>query len=413
MKKYFLFSVAVTCSLFVQAQDYESIKNLLVLIKFKPAKEKLDLAMQNAQFTARPEAYILKATLYSWMASQAETKGTAAGDALLSEADIAFTKFRTMDPSLVLLSDPVYQKGPINIYSELYTSGYTDYQNKNWAQGLQKFKKVVEYSDLLISKKFFAMPIDTNALILAGIISENAASPIDAAKYYGRLADAKITGEGFESVYRFLVSYYFTKKDLTSFEKYKALGKAVYPQSSYFTFDRIDFAIGLETDWAKKVAAVDELLATDPNNEKANQVLGEIIYDTLVPRTPNAVPPANAVQLEKKMIAAFNKSAAANSNNALSFIYIGNYYVQRSITIKEAMANAPDKNALTQQYNTAFENARVPYEKAVAIFATKSTLSDTDKKQYKNIVAYLSEIYLNKKDEAGAKKWSDFYETIK
>ena len=405
--------MAMLCSFFVQSQDYSTIKNLVSLVQYKPAKEKLDVAMQGQQFIAKPEAYILKATVYAGRATDADVKGTAAADELLKEADIAFTKFRTMDPSLTLLTDAVYQNGPINIYSGLYTSGYKDYQNKNWVQGLQKFKKVIEYSDLMMSKKIFTMPVDTNALILAGIVSENAGSKADAAKYYSRLADAKISGEGFESIYRFLVNYYFAKKDMIAFDKYKALGASVYPASAYFTFDKIDFAVGLETDVMKKITAVEEVIAGDPNNEKANEVLGELIFDTLIPQTSHAVPPANAAVFEKRMLAAFNKAAAINPNNTLPLLFIGNYYVKQSISIKDAMANAANKEALTKQYNTAFQNAREPYEKAVAIFATKTSLSAADKAQYKNIVAYLSEIYTNLGQAEAAKKWADFYGTIK
>ena len=77
------------------------------------------------------------------------------------------------------------------------------------------------------------------------------------------------------------------------------------------------------------------------------------------------------------------------------------------------MATAVQKEELTRQYNTAFENARVPYEKATAIYAKKTALTATEKDQYKNIVAYLSEICTNKNDAMGAKKWSDLYNTIK
>jgi hypothetical protein len=413
MKKHLLLSIAIACRLLVQAQDYEPIKNLMVLMQFKPAKEKLDIAMQNTQFTAKPEAYILKATLYSWMGTQADVKGTAAGDALLNEADIAFSKFRAMDPALTLLTDKVYENGPINIYSGMYTSGYTDYQNKNWIPGLQKFKKAVEYSDLLINKKLIAIPIDTNVLILAAIVAENAGSTLDAVKYYGRLADAKLTGDGFESVYRYLVNYYFTKKDFPSFEKYKALGKALYPQSEYFSYDKIDFTVGLQPNWAMKIVAMENLLATDPDNAKANQVLGELIYDTLDSPGAKAIPAATFAVLENKMLVVFNKVAAMNPNSTTALLYMGNYFVNRSISIQEAIATSTKKEELTRQYNTTLQKAREPYEKAVAIFAQKTSLTDTEKKQYKNTVAYLSEIYINKGDAVGAKKWSDFYGMIK
>ena len=96
-----------------------------------------------------------------------------------------------MDPAMVLLKDPVYWNGPINIYSSLFSSGYKDYEAKNWQAGFQKFKKVVAYADILVSKKIINIPADTNSLLLAGITAESAGMKEEAVKYYGRIADLK------------------------------------------------------------------------------------------------------------------------------------------------------------------------------------------------------------------------------
>ena len=69
-------------------------------------------------------------------------------------------------------SDPVYQNGPINLYSSYYTAGYNDYSAKKYELGFDKLKKAVEYSDLLIEKKLIKVAVDTNVLILAGITAE-------------------------------------------------------------------------------------------------------------------------------------------------------------------------------------------------------------------------------------------------
>jgi hypothetical protein len=222
MKKLFLLITAGLLVVGVNAQSYESIKNMLAINQFKKAKEDFDKAFPNAKFASKPEAYILKTTIYAALSMDDATKNTAAGDELTNEADAAFRKYREMDPQMPLISDLIYQNGPINLYSSYYSSGYHDYQVKKWPSSFEKLKKAVEMSDLLISRKMLNVAVDTNVLILAGIAAENSGNKDEAVKYYGRLADNKITGDGFESVYRFLVSYYFGKKDMASFEKYKA-----------------------------------------------------------------------------------------------------------------------------------------------------------------------------------------------
>ena len=371
-------------------------------------------------------------------------KNTDEGDKLAIEGDAAFKKYNEKESSLTLLKDPVYQNGPINLYSSFYTSGYADYTATKWSAALGKLKKAVEYSDLMIEHKLLTAPLDTNVLILAGITAENSGMKNDAMKYYGRLADHKIGGEGFESVYRFLVTNYFQNKDYTAFEKYKALSEEVFPASGYFKFDKVDFAVGLVSDFSSKQKALEELLLNDPNDYKANEVLGELIYDTLNPKDDQAALPANADVLEKKMVAAFKKVAAAKPGFENPFIYVGDHFINKAVPVNRELqaqekaiddktkaggvvskADIAKKTALYSKYGGFLQQAGEPYEKAAQIFSQKSSLTSVDKKQYKKVVSYLIDIASfrksqNKNNPAGAdkyaaeeKKWNDLWESIK
>lgn len=436
----------MSCTVFFAfAQKYEPIKTKLVLNQFKAARADLDKEWGNAKFTSKPEAYILKATIYGGLSMEEGTKGTPEGDKLAADAEAAFAKYKELDPALTLIKDPIYQNAPINIYSTYYTSGYTDYTAKKWDLSYEKFKKAVEYSDLLIEQKLFQQTVDTNVLILAGITAENAKLKDEAAKYYSRLADNKITGEGFESVYRFLVSYYFGKQDMANFEKYKKLGLELYPKSEFFTYDRVDFAVGLQEKFEDKLKSVENILAADPNDFKANQVLGEVIYDELNPRDETAAIPANAEALEAKMMGAFTKSAAAKKDYEIPYLYMGDHFINKAVKANKeredhaaamkartkpgTMASKDDiakRDALDKKYGEALEKAREPYEKAASIFAAKSSSLDAkDKQQYKKAASYLADIYAWKKIQAKGnaaeqakfaaeeKKWNERWDSIK
>lgn len=443
--KRILFLITISLSAFlVKAQKYEDIKNQLVFNKFKEARVELDKGMSNPKFTSKAEAYILKTAVYAGLSMDPANKNSATGDQLASDADAAFKKYKEMDVELSLINDPIYQYGPINLYSNYYSSGYTDYTAKKWDASFAKFKKAAEYSDLLIGKKLFQSTVDTNVLILAGITAENSGNKEEAVKYYSRLAENKITGEGFETVYRFLVSHYFGKKDLVSFEKYKALGKELFPKSDYFNYDKVDFAIGLQEKFEDKIKAIDEVLATDPNNFKANEVLGELIYDTLNPKHQTDPLPANAAELEKKMVTAFTKAAAAKPGFELPFLYIGDHFINKAVEADKAreahaadmktrtktgtMASKEDiakRDALDKAYGEILEQAREPYEKAAATFAAKEKLEARDKQQYKKAANYLAEIFAFKKVLAKGKpadvakytaeeeKWNKVWDSIK
>jgi hypothetical protein len=284
MKK-ILFSITMLLLAFVlKAQTYDEIKQSVLLGMFKKAKEDVDKRMTNAKFAAKAEAYILKATIYSTLASDSAAQKTGEGAALLAEAETAFKKYKEMEPKLELLQDPAYKNAAINIYSNFFSAGYKLYDEKKFAESFETFKKVNEYSDLLTQQKILNTPLDTNVVILSAITAESSGNKDEAARYYGRLADAKLKGASYESIYRFLVTHYFTKNDMANFEKYKDIGKELYPNSEFFTYDKTDFAVGLDNSFDKKMKSLEDVLAKDPSNYKANLSLGQLIYDTLNPK---------------------------------------------------------------------------------------------------------------------------------
>lgn len=444
MKKILLFLSVCLAGLVADAQNYETIKNTVILMQYKKAKEDLDKAMGTPKFTSKPEAYILKTLIYASLAMADDMKNTAEGDQLAEDGDAAFKKYKEMDPSMALLTDLVYQNGPINLYSSYYSSGYSDYSTKKWDKAFAKLKKAVVYSDLLIDHKLLTASVDTNVLILAGITAEKSNNKDAAAVYYSRLADKKITGDGFESVYRFLVSHYFGKKDYATFEKYKVIGKELYPKSDFFSFDKIDFAVGLETTLAGKVKAVEEVLATDPNNFKANEWMGEIIYRAFYPLKDDVPEPFDTAALELKMISAFNKATAAQPDSIDAYLFLGDHYYNKAEKLNEMRANhAADmkkrtkpgtmaskediakRDLLDKQYGEALETERIPYEKGAAIFATRTNLNIREKAQYRNLAGKIADVYTFKKIqakgkpadvakyEAEEKKWNERYESIK
>lgn len=456
MKKTLLAVVALSFLVtFAGAQNMESIKTLLTLSQFKKAKEDLDKAMGNAKFSAKAEAFMLKAGIYAALSLDEEYKNKPEGNQLLTDAHAAYNKYKEMDKEQKLVDDGIYQNTPINLYSSYYSAGYYDYTKKSWKDGFEKLKTAVEFSDYLISKKLINAAVDTNVLILAGITAEQSGNKEQAASYYSRLADAKVGGADFESVYQFLVNYFFTHKEIEKFEKYKQIGAELYPKSEYFKYDKIDFAVGLETEFKARVKAVEEVLATDPDNVKANQILGELIYDTLDNQKEGAVLPDNAGELEKRMILAFNKSFAGKPDTIISQLFLADHFYFKSQKVNDQRAahakqigakpkptpeDLKKRADLDKEYLDAFDQLKDPSEKAADFYSKHGNLNAREKQQYKKVIGYLSDVYLNKKifaknaaDKAKQtknaadvtkytaeqtkyaaeeKKWNDLYESI-
>lgn len=416
MKKILFSLTMLTLAIAVQAQSYDEIKQMMMLGQYKKAKEDVDKRMGNAKFASKPEAYILKATIYSTLASDSAVMNTPEGAALRNEAEATFKKYREMQPSMELLKDPIYKNSAVGLYSLYFNIGYKQYEAKKFAEAFETFKKVDEYSGILQSQQILSGPLDTNVVVLAALTAENAGNKEEASKYYARIADQKLKGDNYESIYRFLVTHYFTKNDLANFEKYKAIGKELYPNSEFFTYDKTDFAMGLEASFDSKMKSLEEVLAKDPGNYKANLSLGQLIYDTLNSKVEGAVLPANAAELEKRMVDAFNKAGEAKGDEALPYLVVGDYFV---------MLQAEKVKRSDKKYGEYLEAGRVPYEKAAAVFAKKGTLTANDKQQYKKAAGFLEDIYNYKKEQAKgkaadvakytaeAKKWGDLYTSIK
>jgi hypothetical protein len=416
MKKVTFSLLLVMFAFAVKAQSYEDIKAQMMLGQNKKAKEDIDKRMSNSKFASKPEAFILKAAIYSALASDSATALTPEAVTLRTEAETALKKYQEMDPKGELLKDPVYQNAPVRIYTSLFSEGYKLYEGKKFPEAYEIFKRVDQYSKLLSEQKLLNSSLDTNVVILAGLTAENAGNKSEAATYYQRLADAKLAGANYESIYRFLVTHYFTVKDMDNFDKYKAIGKELYPQSDFFTYDRTDFAVGLESSFDSKMKSLEEVLAKDPTNYKANLSMGQLIYDTLNSKVEGAKPPANAEELEKKMVAAFNAAGESKGDEALPYLVIGDYFV---------MLKAENLKKTDKKYGEFLEAGREPYEKAAAVFSKKATLSGSDKQQYKKAAGFLEDIYNYKKEQAKgkpaeitkytaeAKKWGDLYLSIK
>ncbi|MEO5562383.1 MAG: hypothetical protein ABIR18_03085 [Chitinophagaceae bacterium] len=444
MKKTVFFATMLMFGLFATAQNYKDISNFLLLKQYKQAKDELDKKMPNEKFAAKADAYILKTAIYAALATDsAFVKSSPQGGQLLTEAEAAWEKYKQMDgPTYPLLKELVYKDAPVNLYSALFNKAYKDYQSQNWDPAFQTFKKVSAMSDILTETKVLNTPVDTTVLILTAYTGETSNHKDEAAIYYTKLADAKVGGTGNEFIYRFLVLHAFEKNNMADFDKYKALGKQLYPTSEYFDYDKTDFAVGLSQSFETKLKAMEEVLSKDPNDYKANVTLAQLVYDTLHPK--EGVPYANADALEAKMITSLTRAAAAKPADELVWLVMGDHFIDKTDKIDDARsahvqdmktrtkpgtqpskADLQKRDDLDKAKADAFDKAREPYEKAAAIMATRlDKLTGGQKQQYRKVAGYLGDIYTYKKAQAkapadvakysaDAKKWNDLYDTLK
>jgi hypothetical protein len=461
MKKVVFLCATVATAFVATAQNYDEVKNFMMLQNYKKAKELLDKNWSNSKFVSKPEAYILKSTVLAGLAGDPTLAAEAANNR--TEAIAALDKYKEMDPKYSFLKDSnsVYFNTPAIIYGSYFNEGIGNYNKKEWAGALEDFKKAVELSDFLISNKLNKMQLDTNGLLLAGASAQSMKNEDEAAKYFVRLADAKVGGKENEFLYQFLAGYYIQKGDIDNFNKYLGYGKQVFPDSKAFDYEDIDYILQME-DETKKQALIEKKMALDPNNYKLQSAIGETIFDQLNSKDTSKPLPENADELEAKMIASFEKANQIHPGNGFSMSNIGNHFINKSVRVakeledlkaanrakNQAAAQAapavkpkpgvkpkpatptqdPEyvakRDELNKKYNEAILRAGEYYEKAVNIYSKVATPSNIEKQQYRNAVSYLIDINRELKESSKAKpadydkfeklekKWTDAYSKL-
>ncbi|MGJ7033680.1 hypothetical protein [Niabella hirudinis] len=436
MKKTTLFASILLMGSATFAQKYDPIKGALLTNNMAEAHKLFNKESASEKFFSKPEGYIIKSYI---LAFDAQDSAKAADAEKNREAGLeAFNKYKEMDPSMKDLD--TYKNAPYQLYASYFNSGVSDINAKKYEEAYAKFKNVVDLSDLLISKKIYLPgPIDTNAVYYAGVLAETNKHMEDAVKYNTRLADLKITGNNFEQVYQSLVRYYAGKNDDANFEKYRKLGKELYPQSEFFNYNKLDFAIGGSTNFDEKVAALEKIITASPDDYKANLTLGEAIFERLNRAKEGETKPANAAELETKMLTALKKAESLNAAELQPVLLMGDHFMNKASEKEEVMRNAEkemdkkgakataaDKQAYAdakKAYIAEYAVAAESFEKAADVLGKLQQLDNVQKRQYKVIAGNLAQYYFvigegatgaNKtKYSALEKKYDALYKSMK
>ncbi|MDA3614371.1 hypothetical protein [Polluticaenibacter yanchengensis] len=453
MKKLILSLAVLTIGVSGFSQNYTDIKNLVILKKLPEAKAAFEKALaedKKDKFKGKAETYALKAIIYSQLA--ADNPKSPESVALTNEANAALEKYKEMDPGFKLLlnNQDIYYNAPILIYGNYFNQGLDAYNKKNYQESFDDFKKVVSYSDFLIANKMTDMVLDTNAVLLAGASAQSLKQDDVAAKYFEKLANAKVGGKENEFLYHFLAANSMKSLDFDGFNKYIKLGREVFPGDKNFDYDDVDYILQV-TDPELKSKLIAKKSELDPLNVKLQETIATDIFDKLNSKEEGATLPENADELEKQMVAAFLKSAQANPKNGFPYSNLANHFINKNTKVakeqeafreKVRAANAAKKpakpgvkvaedpeitkerEALKVKYNESLDQALEYFEKAVNVYSKLETPTTQEKQQWRNAVSYLIDLNAEKKNASKLKpadynkyekeenKWKKVYDTL-
>jgi hypothetical protein len=376
MKKYVLLFALLTGAIMSHGQDLDNIKKMLLLKQYDKAKPELDAFLSKNPTNA--EALYYKAYVYQNL-GMGQTRPVAESKNLYIGAFDALQKYAQADAKATLTAE---EKNATlyNVYYGFYDLGVKTYNEKNFAESFDNFKRALEVHDYIYNRKlpgaegmkFTAHDTDVvwNLAVLAN-----------------ELKDRNSTMK--------LILKYKKEKNAELFNKYIVAAKSHYPVDlPYWENQEIEFALsGLEDE--ALLTKYEELSGRYPNNYV-------IFYNYAIEidKFLNSAAAKDVANYRKKQEDAFKKALAIKSTVEVN-LQLANMYYSRSYDIQEKMlrikgtkpAEMQAKKDLEASLKASMQQS-IPYaEEAVKQLAALTTYKFSDKANYKLALDILSNAY--------------------
>lgn len=424
MKRVILTLALVFGIIYLNAQDEAVIQLYATQKKWEQAKEQVDkwVADPKLKDKDKPTAYLWKLTVYSqlFVDSSLSQKYPDAKD----QAMDALNKYVALDPTLKQMKEQNFASGVGNLYSGSFDKGRAAFNAKDWQNAFKNFSEAERLGDFLLSNKLSSntATVDTVTVLYTGYAAQNAQLTDSAAKYYGILADIKVSGKDYEDIYKYLIQYYSDKKDDANFKKYLAEAKELYPNdSSVWT----QFEMGNLTenaDLPKLLAQYQQDVAAGNMNEDKYASYGQALATNDKDQL-DKLDSTQKVNLKIAAAQAFSKAYELDSANGLyafntGVIYYGiysdlddRYHANQG----EGAALKANRAAIGKQEMAYSDTAAEWLGKAYNTLKAKTDRSKVETVSLNRAVDYLANIYYWKRDQTkvnGDTKDYDVYDGL-
>ncbi|HET6256254.1 MAG TPA: hypothetical protein VFE32_19410 [Puia sp.] len=394
------------------AQSVDKANDLLKANKLADAKTEIDKVLSSDKNQKNAAAWYAKLKIYNAIADgplSAQYPGAR------DTAFMALQKYVEVDDKkLIALQIEGYK--PMNaIYQGYFAAGANDYNTGKYDSALYNFKGALAASSFMNGQKWTNMKIDTTSTLYAGISAEKAGKKDTAATYYGKIADAHIdtiNKSDMIQIYKWLVDYYHTKKDIANTEKYLAIGETMYPNDLFFSSTELDMAResgNKDSLWA----AYDKIVTRFPKNYLFffNYGLEEYQYAS---DTSSGHRPANADELTAKAQVNLQKALELQPDYPQAALVLGQIAYNAGVDIqaqaKKVVGKTPDaakqRGDLRAAASKKFDEAIPYFEKVDQDLGSKGKLKQEEKSALKDAYDLLITIYEQKgpaaKDKADA-----------
>jgi hypothetical protein len=399
----------------VTGQTVKKTKEFITANDWVKAKDAIEQTFNNPKLKKddQPEAWYLKAKIYSAFVTTAELKANAPADAR-SIALESIKKAIELDKNQAQVFLTMDQYAPIfNLYTSSFEDGAAKYNEAKYAEALDDFKKAAVTGEFIFSQGWGLYKLDTTLTYYSALAALNAKKEDEAVAFFSKLADARVASNPDQATsYRYLAKYYFDKKDEVNMNKYILMGKELYPNDDYLPLLELDF-VRDKGDKAALFAKFEEMITSNPNNfdvlfEYANELFGETHVSDI------KLKPANYDQNCLKMEELYTKAAAIKPENFDVLLSLGKHFYNMAL-FKDEESRSIKSNKPEDQKKKADMKAEVialatktiePLEKVFNHYDSEEKLKTHDRSNYKSAISLLQFAYEQKGDKAK----SDFYQ---
>jgi len=409
MKKTFLF-LLLAASMFVvkaQNQNYNALTLFYTTGKYEDAKKEIDKLMTDPKVSDKAETYLWKFTVYSelYADSTLKVKYPDAG----KQAWDALNQYVAKEPDLTKLKAEA-TRGISLLYNQSFAYGRNDFQKSDWNGSFNNFSFCQQVSEFIGKYNLNTngkYTVDTTVVLYTGYSAQNAGKTAEAAARYKLLADWKVGDKDVEDIYKFILDYDIRQKNDTSFKKYLAIAKELYPNDAPIWNQ-------IEMNYMSNTASLKDIMAKYKTDEAGGK-LKEDDYITYAeafatPQKEQLSQMDSTQQVELKTTAAdaFAKAFNLNSNNGLYAFNAGVLYYSifgqlddRYFNLRgESAALKAQREAVIKEQMQVADKAIEWLEKGYNILKAKPTREKNEATSLNRSVDYLAILYAWKRDRS-------------
>jgi len=392
MKQFFLITLSLFTYTIIISQTNDQAKQYLKENKLAEAKTTIDNFLAIEANKKNADAHYTKAKIYNSI-SQDATLNQRFPNARM-DAFNALKRYTELDDRM-LISLQIDGYKPINdIYTGFYQEGANNFNAKNYEKALSGFTNAITVSSFMTEKGWISLKLDTNSVLYAGVAAEKLSRTDDAVFYYSKLVTAKVTGDGFVEIYKWVANSYYEKKNYTEAEQMIKLGKEMYPSDPFWSsleLDMVRETLSKEQLFSK----YEEVIASNPANHLYRYNYAVELYQVGYNTDP-AKRPANSKELIKKAGESIKKAIQIKPDYARAQLFAGQIVYNKGVDILKT-----NKTEALSSFNEA-----MPYFLQVEkLYASKSKLTLEEKQDLKEAYDLLITIFDQKAEKEKVKEY--------